>query len=107
MFTGKLDQVLTRMRKRCLYRGIAKVPGVASASVSRAVNSEDIQVLARKYDFEIELINSKRECELDYNAATHGLPNRLVCTLRSHSCNTAWLHNGTIPCKRHAHVQRC
>jgi len=48
---------------------IAKVPGVASASVSRAVNSEDIQVLARKYDFEIELINSKRECVLDYKTA--------------------------------------
>ncbi|MEN8206394.1 MAG: hypothetical protein ABFS24_10310 [Pseudomonadota bacterium] len=88
---AKLEHVLSQMRKYCAEKGIGDIPGVASATVSRATNSADIQVLAGKYNFEIELISRQRECELDYHTATHGLPKRLVCTLRSHSCNTAWL----------------
>ena len=93
---ARLEHTLGQMRTHCENEGIASIPGVASAAVSRAANSTDVQALAERYGFQIELIDSQRECELDYQAATNGLPNRLVCTLRSHSCNTAWLYDGGI-----------
>ena len=93
---ARLEHTLAQMRKLCENKGISSVPGVASAAVSSAANSTDVQALAERYDFQIELIDSQRECELDYQAVTNGRPNQLVCTLRSHSCNTAWLYDGGI-----------
>lgn len=92
----KLDHTLAQFRKHCANNGIAEVPGVASATVSGAANSDEIRALADKHGFQIELIDNQRECQLDYLAAAQGLPNRLVCTLRSHSCNTAWLYGDTM-----------
>lgn len=91
---NELEHFLSQIRKYCSEKGISAVPGIVSATVSKAANSADIQALAEKYDFEVELLNNQRECELGYHAATHGLPNCLVCTLRSHSCYTIWLHDG-------------
>jgi exopolyphosphatase/pppGpp-phosphohydrolase len=90
---GKLVEigaVLADFRSCSTHLGVTRIIAAATAAVGRAADARELLGLGRANDIAMEIADAQREGELGYLAATQGKPNRLVCKLRSHSCQVAW-----------------
>jgi exopolyphosphatase/pppGpp-phosphohydrolase len=91
--TGKLTEigaVLADLHSCSTHLGVSRIVAAATAAVGRAANAWELLDLARAEGIAMEIVNEQREGALGYLAATRGLPNRLVCKLRSQSCQVTW-----------------
>jgi exopolyphosphatase/pppGpp-phosphohydrolase len=90
---GKLAEiraVLSDFRDCSRHLGVSRIIAAATAGVGRAANARVLPDLGQAEDIAVELMDEQREGELGYLAATGGKSDRLVCKLRSHSCQVAW-----------------
>jgi exopolyphosphatase/pppGpp-phosphohydrolase len=90
---GKLTEigaVLADLHSCSTHLGVTRIVAAATAAVGRAANARKLHDLARAGGIAMEIVNEQREGALGYLAATRGIPNRLVCKLRSQSCQVTW-----------------
>jgi exopolyphosphatase/pppGpp-phosphohydrolase len=87
---AEIGAVLADLRSCSAHLGVTRIVAAATAAVGRAGNAGKLLDLASAEGIAMEIVDEHREGALGYLAATRGRPNRLVCKLRSQSCQVAW-----------------